>query len=84
MRLNQTYQALQTHRRRRSADRFEDQLTREKAERLTHGELADEIKRCQRGVEVAANPTAKHHFARRLAIMNAEAEKRMASAGGAR
>lgn len=67
------------------ADRFADQLAREKAAEMENGQLANEIARCRRGVDVAANPTARAHFERRLGIFQAEADKRISRAanGGA-
>lgn len=85
--LNHTHAALQANRRRREGSHHvEDNLIREKAQQLDNGALANEIARCRRGIEVAANKTASDRFARRLAIMQTEADKRMAvaSAGGDR
>jgi hypothetical protein len=80
--LNHTHAALQsTRRRREGSHHVEDRLIAEKAETLDNGALANEIARSRRGIEVAANKTASDRFARRLAIMQAEADKRMAAAG---
>lgn len=57
-------------------------LIRDKAERLSNGQLADEIMRCRYGMSVASTKTAAGRFERRLLIMQEEADKRMAAAGG--
>ena len=59
----------------------ESALVREKAARLTNGQLAAEIARCRHGMAVAANKSAAARFERRLIIMNEEADARMAEAG---
>lgn len=80
--LNHTHAALVVNRRRRQAShQVEDNLIREKAEGMENGALANEIARCRRGIEIAANKTASDRFARRLEIMQAEADKRMSVAG---
>lgn len=55
-------------------------LVLDKAERLTNGELANEIVRCKRGITVAASSSARRRFETRLAIMTAEADRRMSQA----
>lgn len=59
-------------------------LIRAKAKRMTNGQLADEIRRCQHGMQVAASKSAAARFERRLLIMQDEADLRMRVAGGAR
>lgn len=59
----------------------EDVLVRAKARRLTNGQLADEIVRCRRGMQAAASRSAANRFQRRLAIMEAETDRRMAAGG---
>jgi hypothetical protein len=56
---------------------IETALVREKAEQLSNGQLADEILRCKRGVSVGANKSARDRFARRLTVMETEANHRM-------
>lgn len=56
---------------------IETALVREKAERLTNGQLADEIQRCKRGIQIGANKPARDRFARRLTVMETEANHRM-------
>lgn len=59
----------------------ESELVRQKAARLTNGQLAAEIQRCRHGMQVAANKAARSRFERRLILMNEEADARMAGAG---
>jgi hypothetical protein len=56
-------------------------LVREKARRLGNGQLADEILRCRRGMQVAASRSAAARFERRLHVMQEEADRRMAAGG---
>lgn len=65
-------------------NKIETMLTRDKASRMSGGELANEIQRCRRGMEVGANQAARSRFERRLHIMQEEADARMTAAGGAR
>lgn len=58
-------------------------LVREKARRLGNGELADEILRCRRGMQAAANRSSAARFERRLHVMQEEADRRMAAGGAA-
>lgn len=58
-------------------------LVREKAARLSNGQLADEIRRCRHGMQVAANKSAASRFERRLHIMEEEADARMNQAAPA-
>ena len=64
--------------------KIETMLIREKALRMSSGQLADEIARCRRGIQVGANQAARSRFERRLHIMQEEADARIAVAGGAR
>lgn len=57
-------------------------LVRQKARRLTNGELANEIQRCTRGIGVAQSISARKRFERRLAVMIHEADTRMIHSGG--
>lgn len=68
------------------APNSESSLVREKAARLSNGQLANEIARCRHGMSVAANRSAASRFERRLHIMQEEADAWMADAeiGGAR
>lgn len=66
------------------AQSCEAALTRDKALRMSNGELASEIVRCRHGMKVAANRTAAMRFERRLHIMQEEADSRIAYAGGGR
>jgi hypothetical protein len=62
----------------------ETQLVREKAARMSNGELANEIRRVRDAMPVAASKGAAARYERRLQIFNAEADRRIAAAGGAR
>ena len=66
------------------SNRIETMLTRDKARPMSGGELANEIQRCRRGMEVGANQAARSRFEQRLHIRQEEADARMAAAGGAR
>lgn len=55
---------------------IETLLTLDKAERMTTEQLRDEAARCTRGIQVAANATAKKRFQTRLAVFLEEIRKR--------
>lgn len=56
-------------------------LVREKAARLSNGQLANEIQRCRHGMTMAARKSAASRFERRLHIMQEEADARIAGKG---
>lgn len=56
-------------------------LIREKAARMTNGELANEIVRVRHGMTVAATKSAAARFERRLILLQEEADARMSREG---
>lgn len=55
----------------------ESVLIQAKAKRLSNGQLADEIKRCQAGLMVATSKGAIVRWETRIRIMQDEADRRM-------
>jgi hypothetical protein len=64
--------------------RRETEMVREKARHMTLGELANEIRRVKNAMPVAGSKGAYARYERRLRILNDEADRRIAAAGGAR
>lgn len=56
---------------------IEERLIQDKAERMSSDQLLEEMERCDRGVSVAATPSARKRFAARKTIMVQEWTKRL-------